>query len=73
MKKVFLLPYWPLRPAVLCLPPAARARRRVRRVQITIKDPAEYNGHTSAIGQSTPAAKASAIEKLSAGSIQTAS
>jgi len=26
--------------------------------QITIKDPAEYNAYTSAIGQSTPAAKA---------------
>src|SRR6204780_315563 len=30
--------------------------------QITIKDPAEYNAYTNAIGQSTPAAKASAIE-----------
>ena len=30
--------------------------------QITIKDPAEYNDYTNAVGQSTPAAKASAIE-----------
>ena len=30
--------------------------------QITIKDPAEYNAYTNAVGQSTPAAKASAIE-----------
>ncbi len=30
--------------------------------QITIKDPAEYNAYTNAIGQSTPAAKAAAIE-----------
>jgi hypothetical protein len=30
--------------------------------QITIKDPAEYNEYTNAIGQSTPAAKAAAIE-----------
>ena len=30
--------------------------------QITIKDPAEYNAYTNAIGQSTPAAKATAIE-----------
>ncbi len=30
--------------------------------QITIKDPQEYNDYTNAIGQSTPAAKAAAIE-----------
>src|SRR5580658_1615337 len=30
--------------------------------QITIKDPAEYNAYTNAIGQATPAAKAAAIE-----------
>src|SRR6202046_2222345 len=30
--------------------------------QITIKEPAEYNAYTNAIGQSTPAAKAAAIE-----------
>jgi hypothetical protein len=30
--------------------------------QITIKDPAEYNAYTNAIGQSSPAAKAAAIE-----------
>jgi hypothetical protein len=30
--------------------------------QITIKDPAEYNDYTNAVGQSTPAAKATAIE-----------
>ncbi len=29
---------------------------------ITIKDPAEYNEYTNAVGQSTPAAKAAAIE-----------
>ena len=32
--------------------------------QITIKDPAEYNAYTNAIGQSAPAAKASAIESF---------
>ncbi|MGH9587505.1 MAG: hypothetical protein ACRD3F_11175 [Acidobacteriaceae bacterium] len=32
--------------------------------QITIKDPAEYNAYTNAIGQSTPAAKAAAIESF---------
>jgi hypothetical protein len=30
--------------------------------QITIKDPAEYNAYTNAVGQSTPAAKTKAIE-----------
>jgi hypothetical protein len=30
--------------------------------QITIKDPAEYNEYTNAVGQSAPAAKAAAIE-----------
>jgi hypothetical protein len=30
--------------------------------QITIKDPNEYNDYTNAVGQSTPAAKAAAIE-----------
>src|ERR1700744_6009657 len=32
--------------------------------QITIKDPQEYNDYTNAVGQSTPAAKASAIEQF---------
>ncbi len=32
--------------------------------QITIKDPAEYNAYTNAIGQSSPAAKAAAIESF---------
>ena len=31
--------------------------------QITIKDPAEYNAYTNAVGQSAPAAKAAAIEQ----------
>src|ERR1700754_2501644 len=30
--------------------------------QITIKDPAEYNAYSNAIGQSAPAAKAAALE-----------
>src|SRR6202453_5300929 len=30
--------------------------------QLTIKDPQEYNEYTNAVGQSTPAAKAAAIE-----------
>jgi hypothetical protein len=32
--------------------------------QITIKDPAEYNEYNNAVGQSTPAAKAAAIEAV---------
>ena len=32
--------------------------------QITIKDPAEYNAYTNAVGQSSPAAKAAAIEQF---------
>src|ERR1700751_5824934 len=32
--------------------------------QITIKDPAEYNAYTNAIGQSSPPAKAAAIESF---------
>ena len=32
--------------------------------QITIKDPAEYNDYSSAISQSSPAAKATAIESF---------
>ncbi len=32
--------------------------------QLTIKDPAEYNAYTNAVGQSSPAAKASAIEQF---------
>jgi hypothetical protein len=32
--------------------------------QITIKDPAEYNAYTNAVGQSAPAAQASAIEQF---------
>src|SRR5579875_4054851 len=31
---------------------------------ITIKDPAEYNAYTNAVGQSSPAAKAAAIEQF---------
>jgi hypothetical protein len=32
--------------------------------QITIKDPAEYNAYTNAVGQSAPTAKAAAIEQF---------
>ena len=49
--------------SALYLPPAAQAQDQGSQSgQITIKDPAEYNAYTNAIGQSTPAAKAAAIE-----------
>lgn len=52
-------------PAALALaanPPSGQAASGSQPGQITIKDPAEYNAYTSAISQSTPAAKAQAIE-----------
>ena len=42
--------------------PALFAQNSAQPGQITIKDPAEYNAYTSAIGQPTPQAKAAAIE-----------
>jgi hypothetical protein len=44
--------------------PAALAQEQESQSQITIKDPAEYNAYTNAIGQSTAAAKAAAIESF---------
>ena len=41
---------------------AAPAQGAAGAGQITIKDPAEYNAYTNAVGQSSPAAKAAAIE-----------
>ncbi|HKT70965.1 MAG TPA: hypothetical protein VJP83_16080, partial [Terriglobales bacterium] len=48
-------------PMVLTVPAQAQDSQSS---QITIKDPAEYNAYTNAIGQSTPAAKAAAIESF---------
>jgi tetratricopeptide (TPR) repeat protein len=56
MKKVVLASVLAVATSLLCLIPAAVAQ------DITIKDPAEYNAYSNAIGQSSPAAKASAIE-----------
>ncbi len=51
--------------SALALPSYAVAQEQgSQSSQITIKDPAEYNAYTSAIGQSTPAAKAAAIESF---------
>jgi len=45
-------------------PRAFAAPQNSQSDQITIKDPAEYNAYTNAISQSTPAAKAAAIESF---------
>jgi hypothetical protein len=63
MKKVVFASLLAVASSALYLPLAALAQEQGSQSgQITIKDPAEYNAYTSAIGQSTPAAKASAIE-----------
>jgi len=65
MKKVVFAFLLAVATSALCLPPAALAQAQgSQSSQITIKDPAEYNAYTNAIGQSTPAAKASAIESF---------
>ncbi|HUY81042.1 MAG TPA: hypothetical protein VMU92_04905 [Acidobacteriaceae bacterium] len=46
------------------VPRAFAAPQNSQSDQITIKDPAEYNAYTNAISQSTPAAKAAAIESF---------
>src|SRR5271156_6621658 len=65
MKKVVFASLLAIASSAICLPPAALAQDQGSQSgQITIKDPAEYNAYTSAIGQSTPAAKAAAIESF---------
>jgi hypothetical protein len=65
MKKVVLVSVLAIASSALCLQPAALAQdQSSQSSQITIKDPAEYNAYTSAIGQPTPAAKAAAIESF---------
>ncbi len=65
MKKVLIASMLAIATSALSLPPAALAQAQGSQPsQITIKDPAEYNAYTSAIGQSTPAAKAAAIESF---------
>jgi len=65
MKKVVFASLLAVATSALCLPPAAPAQEQgSQSSQITIKDPAEYNAYTSAIGQSSPAAKAAAIESF---------
>src|SRR5271155_2172751 len=65
MKKVVFASVLAVASSALYLLPAAVAQDQgSQSSQITIKDPAEYNAYTSAIGQSTPAAKAAAIESF---------
>jgi hypothetical protein len=65
MKKVVLASVLAIASSALCLPSVVAAQDQgAQSSQITIKDPAEYNAYTSAIGQSTPAAKAAAIESF---------
>jgi hypothetical protein len=66
MKKVALASLLAIATSMLCATPIALAQAAAApgaaAEQITIKDPAEYNDYSNAISQSSPAAKASAIE-----------
>ncbi len=66
MKKVVFASLLAFASSTLCTLPAAHAQDSSAAAgaqsQITIKDPAEYNAYTNAVGQSAPAAKAQAIE-----------
>jgi tetratricopeptide (TPR) repeat protein len=57
MKKVVLALVLGIATSTVCAVPVAFAQD-----QITIKDPAEYNAYSNAIGTSAPAAKAAALE-----------
>src|SRR5271163_911448 len=62
MKKFALASVLAIATSTLGAVPAAYAQAPNCSDQNTIKDPAEYNAYNNAIGQSTPAAKAAAIE-----------
>jgi len=63
MKKVVLVGLLAFASSTLATLPAAYGQDSTAQGgTITIKDPAEYNAYTNAIGQSSPAAKAQAIE-----------
>ena len=75
MKKVVVVSLLAFATSILCsLPsalgqtdqasPSASQSQGAQSGQITIKDPAEYNAYSNAVGQSTPAAKAAAIEQF---------
>jgi hypothetical protein len=63
MKKLVFASVLALATALLCAAPLLEAQEQsAQSGQITIKDPAEYNDYTNAVGQSDPKAKAQAIE-----------
>jgi tetratricopeptide (TPR) repeat protein len=65
MKKVALASLLAIATSTLCATPIALAQAAASggaAQQITIKDPAEYNDYSNAISQSSPPAKAAAIE-----------
>ncbi|HEV2275165.1 MAG TPA: hypothetical protein VGR96_13425 [Acidobacteriaceae bacterium] len=63
MKKVVFATVLALATTILGVAPAVSAQNQSAQAgQITIKDPAEFNDYQNAVGQSTPAAKAAAIE-----------
>ena len=65
MKKVVIASMLVFASMVTTVVPRALAEpQNSQSSQITIKDPAEYNAYTNAISQSTPAAKAAAIESF---------
>lgn len=65
MKKVVFASLLVLASSAICSLPVASAQDQGAQAgKITIKDPAEYNAYTNAIGQSTPQAKSAAIESF---------
>lgn len=69
MKKVVFASLLAFATGTLAVLPAAYAQAQAAQAgggsdqgSITIKDPAEYNAYTNAVGQASPAAKAAAIE-----------
>lgn len=64
MKKVVFASMLAVAFMVPAVAPAALAQDQGSQSSISIKDPAEYNAYTNAMGQPTPAAKAAAIESF---------
>jgi hypothetical protein len=70
MKKVLFASVLAVTAGAICYMPTALAlddgqsQGAQQGSTITIKDPAEYNAYTNAVGQSSPAAKAAAIEQF---------
>ena len=69
MKKVVVASVLAVATGTACYLPAALAladdqSQGAQSSNLTIKDPAEYNAYTNAVGQSSPAAKTTAIEQF---------